>query len=76
MPKEKSIAIEDIMESMFDKMYSADIIHQLIQPDITEYERGRVAGMIDMMKKIAMELNPVDELEVQDEDETFGQKLD
>lgn len=50
--------IDDVMESAFEMMYSNNIVNQLVQPDITDYERGKVAGRIEMMQWISRELNP------------------
>jgi len=55
--------IDEIMVKMFAKMYSDDIIRQLVKPDVTEYERGKVAGRLEMLTLIALELNPQSESE-------------
>ena len=49
--------IKDIIANVKDILYSESMVKQLSGVDVTEYERGIVAGKIQMISYIEQELN-------------------
>ena len=52
-----------LLEDTGDKFSSRDIVLQLCSSEITDYERGKIQGKIEMLSYLMREL-------VEDEDET------
>ena len=53
--------VDKVMEESFDRMYSGSMVVELIKENITDYERGRLAGRLECLKFLALEFNRVDE---------------
>jgi len=66
---EKERLVDVVLDEMMEKMYSASIIKQLVMPDVTDYERGKIAGKLEMLNQIATEVNPPVEIEKDDEED-------
>ena len=49
--------IKDIIVNVKDILYSESMVKQLSGVDVTEYERGIMAGKIQMISYIEQELN-------------------
>lgn len=74
--KEETALIETVMEKAFEKMHSPSVLAGLIAENVSDYERGKIAGQMEMMVWIAGEFNPQKVEEVEDETGLDGQTLD
>jgi len=50
-----------IIKELYDKYHSGDIVIQLCGKDITEYERGKIQGKIELLREIDLEIRGKDE---------------
>ena len=53
--------VDKVMEDSFERMYSGSMVAELAKENITDYERGRLAGRLECLKFLALEFNRVDE---------------
>lgn len=53
--------IEEVMESIYDRIYDRSVILELTMPNVTDFERGKHAGKIEMLSILSIELNTTDE---------------
>jgi len=74
--KEETALIEKVMESAFEKMHNPSVLAELIAPEVSDYDRGKIAGQMEMLIWIAGEFNPQKVEEVEDETGLDGQTLD
>lgn len=80
MGKEQlGVDITEVMEQVFHKVYNPLLVSQLSAEGVTDHQRGKIAGQIDLALWIADKLNPVKVEEAEgkaDEDGLSGQKLE
>lgn len=53
--------IKDVIEKIEEILFSKGMVIQLSNSDVTDYERGRIYGQIEMLNKIKMQLETNDE---------------
>lgn len=56
----KELFIE-LLEKTQDKMHGRDMVLQLCAEDVTDYDRGKVQGKIEMLTYLMMELTGRDD---------------
>jgi hypothetical protein len=57
--------IDKVMSDAFDRVQSTATISELVAEKITDFQRGVIAGKIEMLNMLARDFNPP----VEDEDE-------
>ena len=64
--KGRDMEIKDIIDKIEELLYSKSMVIQLADYEVSDYDRGRIYGQIEMMNKIKMLAEGNDEEEPED----------
>lgn len=52
---------KEVIDKLEELLFSKSMVLQLADSDVTDYERGRIYGQIEMLNKIKIQLETNDE---------------
>lgn len=64
----KIIEVKDLIDELDDILFSKSIVTQLVEPDISEYERGVHAGKLYILGWLKSKVIPKEEVKEKVED--------
>lgn len=67
--------IEEIIQVLREQLDYEKLCKQLIQPDISQYEVGRIKGQLELLSRVEILVKPNRENIVQEEDNETKRKI-